>query len=242
MTAAILTPIGRSPHPDYVTSLIRTLGAFPDTQWLQVTGHANTPRVRNLLVHWALKNTDATDLVFIDDDIAWEPQAFERLLSHDVDIVAGAPARRSNDQSFCGRLDNPDVQKRHGELVSGQAATAFMRVTRKAYEHLAPTRRSFEYQDEADVKAFFDYDIGPTGAGQIGYVGEDFWFCDQANAQGLDVWIDPHIRLKHYHTMPLELCMADMMREESDDRHETDAARSNLVGYRPVHADHPSAA
>lgn len=237
MSAVILTPVARAPRPEFVTSLIKTLGAFPDTQWLHVVGHANTPRVRNLLAHWALTKTDATDIVFVDDDIAWEPEAFARLLSHDVDVVAGAPQRRSNDQTFCGRLDDAGVQKRHGELVSGQAATAFMRITRSAFDALAPTRRKFDYNDSVGVSAYFDYDIYQGPSGQTSYVGEDFWFCDECRKNGIDVWIDPHIRLKHFHTLGLDLCMADVMKEISHD----EPASVDLVGHKPVFKPHPTA-
>lgn len=238
MSVAILTPIARAPHPEFVTSLIKTLGAFPGTQWLHVTGHANTPRVRNLLAHWALTKTDCTDVVFIDDDIAWTPTDFARLMSHDVDVVAGAPQRRSDDQTFCGRLDDPDRQKQHGELVSGQAATAFMRISRKAFEHLAPTRDWFEYRDDKNVKAYFDYDIGIAGNGQRAYVGEDFWFCDQCRENGIEVWIDPYVRLKHFHTVGLDLCMGDMMRKIDYD----ESQAGHLVSDQPVFRSHPTAA
>ena len=236
MSVAVLTPIARAPHPEFVTSLIQTLGAFPETKWLHVTGHANTPRVRNLLTHWALTKTDCTDVVFIDDDIAWTPEGFARLVSHDVDVVAGAPQRRSDDTTFCGRLDYPDVQKSCGDLITGQAATAFMRIRRSALDALAPTRRTFSYRDDGEVRAYFDYDIYESPNGETSYVGEDFWFCDECRKNGIEVWIDPHIRLKHFHTIGLDACMADMMRETGYDGSQA----GDLVNDEPVFRPHPS--
>ena len=53
------------------------------------------PRARNLLVQHFLDSA-ATDLVFWDSDVAPDPGGFARLLSHDVDCVAGCYRTRSD--------------------------------------------------------------------------------------------------------------------------------------------------
>ena len=77
----LMTPIARAPVPAFVDSIMRVVGSHQgvDIQWVNAVGHANTPRVRNVLCHQGLA-LDADDLIWIDDDISFEPDALFQLL------------------------------------------------------------------------------------------------------------------------------------------------------------------
>jgi hypothetical protein len=45
-------------------------------------------------------NSNCTDLVFIDADVGWEPEALIKLIKHDRDIVAGVYPKRANDEEY----------------------------------------------------------------------------------------------------------------------------------------------
>lgn len=210
---AILTPVQRSVEADFTASLVRTIAALKsqaDIGWLHVVGHANLPRARNILVGKALAH-GFDDIVFIDSDIGWSPDAFARLFNvpDEAGIVAGAPQRRIKDQtSFCASVPAGPTRAL-GDLVEGYAATAFLRIRREVFDFLADKVQEFEYRDEF-FRAFFNYRIDKNPSGKtVGFIGEDFYFCMLAKENGLDVWIDPKIELRHWNNAPLTEVMGD---------------------------------
>lgn len=220
---AICTPIGRFADPDYMISIFKTMNFFKNTAdiaWFNQVGHANLPRARNILVGQALE-WGADDVVFIDDDIGWEPEDFLKLLyvPEGVKVSAGAPQRRlEKELGFCGSLDNK-LQWDCGEgrvLYSGFAATAFLRVAKEAFEELADKVEPFEYQDK-QYRAFFNYKIGTNPSGKsVGFIGEDYYFSMLAKENNVEVWIDPTIRLRHWHRQPLDAVLADHIKVKDE--------------------------
>lgn len=79
----------RADFYDYFNLLIKP----PETMHLLC--HDRSPaKGRNLIIEAALSN-DCTHVLFIDDDMAYRPDALMRLLQHDVDIVSGLYLSRS---------------------------------------------------------------------------------------------------------------------------------------------------
>ena len=60
---------------------------------LVAAGCSILPRTRNQLAAVAL-DAGVDWIVFVDDDIAFDAKDFFKLIEHDVDVVAAAPARR----------------------------------------------------------------------------------------------------------------------------------------------------
>lgn len=207
---AITTPAARYIEADFTASLLRTVAAAPaSVSWLHVVGHANLPRARNVLVAQALK-LGFDDIVFIDADIGWEPEAFTKLFDvpEEVSIVAGAPQRRqSDDLSFCAAI--PPKTRVESDLVSGFAATAFLRVKAHVFRELAPYVEAFDYRG-MECRAFFNYELAKNPVSDtVGFVGEDYYFSTLARKHGIAVWIDPTIALRHWHTEPMTEMMVD---------------------------------
>lgn len=221
----IMTPIARAPVPAFVESIMKVVGSHQgiDIQWVNAVGHANTPRVRNVLCHQALA-LDADDLIWIDDDISFEADALFQLLCHKVNIVAAAPQRRDlNAVTFCAHIDQPiktintsDVFDNIYPLLAGHAATAFMRVKRAVYEGLAEKVDSFTHETcpGEEIRAFYDYKIGAGPSGTKDYIGEDYYFSQLAKENGYEVWIDPYIRLSHWNMMPMRERMSNHIFKE----------------------------
>lgn len=221
----IMTPIARAPMPAFVDSIMRVVGSHQgvDIQWVNAVGHANTPRVRNILCHQALE-LGADDLIWIDDDISFAPDALFQLLAHNVDVVAAAPQRRDlTGVTFCAHIDQPiksintsDVFDNIYPLLAGHAATAFMRVKRAVYEGLADKVGYFTHDacPGGEVRAFYDYKIGEGPSGTKDYIGEDYYFSQLAKENGYEVWIDPYIQLYHWNNAPMNELMANHIFKE----------------------------
>lgn len=204
---AICTPVFRQVEPDFLVSLHETLKAGGrGVSWIFVQGHANLSRARNYLVREA-RDRNAEAIVFIDSDIGWDVNAFGALFEtpDDVRVVAGCPQRRDDRLGFCGIPDTP-VMQRKGRLVSGHAATAFLRVDMSVFDELDSKTEHYEYQGK-DYTGFFQTKI--TGGEML---DEDVYFSRLCRANGIDVWLDPAIRLRHWHSQPLTGLMADHIR------------------------------
>lgn len=222
-----MTPIARAPVPAFVESIMRVVGSHQgiDIQWINAVGHANTPRVRNVLCHQALE-LGADELIWIDDDISFKPEALFQLLAHNVDIVAAAPQRRDLDgTTFCAHLDTPQKTKGTSDvfdnvynLYAGHAATAFMRVKRGVYDALKSKVDWFHHEKAGDgqVRAYYDYKIGEGPSGTKDYIGEDYYFSQLAKENGYEVWIDPYIQLSHWNNAPMNELMANHIFKVSD--------------------------
>lgn len=177
-----------------------------DVQIGSICGCSVVSRARNALAKDFL-DSNATDLLFIDSDINFEPADVFRLMAWTANpkagIVAGVPRTRSATTVYIATLDyehredgKVSIAMNDMGLVRAQrVATAFMMVRRDVFEKLQYHNPDWTYYDqrlEKDLTAFFDFKVTPEG-----YIGEDYLFCDRAREHGFEVWIDPTIKLGH---------------------------------------------
>jgi hypothetical protein len=167
-----------------------------------ICGCSVVSRARNLLVKDMLE-TNATDLLFIDSDINFEPEDIFRLMAWGADpkkgIVAGVPRTRSENKVYIVDLDyddNGELTMNGMGLVRGKrVATAFMLIRREVFEQMMEANPDWTYYDKRTdrmIPCLFDFKLTEEG-----YMGEDFLFCDRARELGFEVWIDPTITLGH---------------------------------------------
>ena len=153
---------------------------------------------RNVLANEFL-NTPATELLFIDSDVVVTADDVFRLLEHSdgKDIVAGQYPTKGD-----GAFYTPDFPKSADDelvfdgplLKTDRAKTGFMLVKRYVFEKLRDDHPEwqFETRNGGTAFAFFDFAL------QNGkYVGEDYLFCDRAQAAGFACWLDMEINLPH---------------------------------------------
>lgn len=167
-----------------------------------ICGCSVVSRARNLLVKDLLES-DCTELLFIDSDINFEPEAIFRLMAWGSDekkgIVAAVPRVRDVNKVYIADLEYDEnrelTMNRQGLVRAERVATAFMWVNRKVFEDLVEANPEWTYWDKRagkNLSAVFDFKVTPEG-----YIGEDFLFCDRAREAGYEVWIDPTISLGH---------------------------------------------
>ena len=173
-----------------------------DIQIGSICGCSVVSRARNLLVKDMI-DSECTDLLFIDSDINFEPNAVFRLLAWTSDpkkgIVAGVPRVRDVNKTYIADLnydENMQLTMDGMGLVRAQrVATAFMMIRRNVFTDMMAAHPEWEYLDkrcDKVVPALFDFMLTDEGT-----IGEDFLFCDRAREIGHEVWIDPTISLGH---------------------------------------------
>jgi hypothetical protein len=205
----IATPIARHPVRQYTFSLAKTLVHLAqlgiDSWMQQVVGNSNLPRARNELVASFLAS-DYTDLLFIDDDMGWQPNDVVRLLASEQDVIGGVGCKKvmcadTEISKWCLRaLNGPLVQDEMGALEVEAVGTGFMKITRTVFEKMIAAhpdwkRRGWPRMPEA-VRAWY-YQFFRFDPNDVDEIGEDIAFCHTWRALGGTVWIDPTIKLVH---------------------------------------------
>src|SRR5579871_1660104 len=93
----ICTPVARAPCLEYTLAFAETAvhllqtGIRHASQF--VVGSSNLPRARNELVARFLAS-GCDDLIFVDDDMGWKPEAIVRLLASDKEVLGGVGRKR----------------------------------------------------------------------------------------------------------------------------------------------------
>ena len=178
-------------------------------------------RSRNTLASEFLLMKEATHLMFIDSDLAFEPELVHRMLAFDQDVVGGmypAKAIRWNPPAniagrepistatlqYVGKFCEGAEYERRGPFVTGvYAATGFMLIKRNVVERLIEAYPETAYSTDhvyaptrSDRKnyALFECMIDPDTRE---YLSEDFGFCRRWRALGGKIWLDAEGALTH---------------------------------------------
>ena len=158
------------------------------------------PRGRNNLVAKMLHNKEATHLMFIDTDLAFEAESILRLVCHNVDVVGGVyPMKSIPTRYVINTLPNPVVQ---GDLVEvSTLGTGFMLVRRPVIEHMIANHPELKYNDNVGIGKHlepFMYGLFDTMIDeQKNYLSEDWTFCYLWRKLGGKVFADTKIKLHH---------------------------------------------
>lgn len=228
-TAILLaTPcFGGLVHQRYMLSVCKLIAAAEggrfSVELALLGGDALITRSRAVLAAKLLDQPATTHLLFIDADIAFEPEQVLRLLHFDRDFVAAfypvksvdwdqLPRRvvageslRDAGLTYVGTLLDPPERRTEGEFATAlYAGTGFQLIKRQVFERLAAAHPELHFRSvharpghlprSDNLYALFDCMIEPdTGA----YLSEDYAFCRRWRAVGGDIWLDLKSRLTH---------------------------------------------
>lgn len=193
----LATTVYDSPDASYVFSIARSREALTaagiQSAYYLLQGNCHVDDGRNAVVSDFLKS-DCTDLVFLDADVSWEPDALVTLCKIDRDLVGGVyPYRReSEEENMPVRLllgvDDVDSD---GLLEVEGLPTGFMKIKRHVLETMAATAKHFLKNDGLHPVLFErDYYGG-------GRRGGDIHFCMIWREMGGKVYAAPELKLGH---------------------------------------------
>lgn len=211
-------------YMESVIKLLQTCGSLRIPISIELLGGDSLiTRSRNTLVARFLNAQDATHLLFVDADIAFEPAQVLRMLDFNQDVVAGVyPLKMIHwDEAARQRITAgedartaafryvgyparaSEFQSRDGFVTAQYAGTGFMLIKRSAFERMREEYPQLRYtathsQPGTDASpnqyAFFDSGIDPeTGH----YLSEDYAFCLRWRNLGGQIWLDTLGRLTH---------------------------------------------
>lgn len=197
-------------------------GAF-DLDVVLLGGDSLINRSRSVLVSRFLDNARATHLMFIDADIAFEPDQFLRLLRLDKDFAAGAyplkqidwralPARAVKGEplaaaglSYVGQIcEGAELRLEGGFATAAYAGTGFQLIKRRVFQRLIAAHPELKFRsvhtltneapNSEHLFALFECAIDPQSGA---YLSEDYAFCARWRALGGEIWLDLQSRLTH---------------------------------------------
>lgn len=145
-----------------------------------------------------LKRMEGDWLIFIDDDMTWQPSAISTLVetqrSLDLDIVGGlcfqrgAPFQPTLYRQGEGGYTFMEVWPENTAVEVDATGMAFTLVTRRAIEKMVPGWPTFEERQHMPPPPVFKW---------TGELGEDFLFCREAKEAGLRVYVDTSVKVGH---------------------------------------------
>jgi hypothetical protein len=180
-------------------------------------------RARNALAAKFLDTETATHLLFVDADIAFNPDQVVRMLRFNVDVVAGMyPLKMIHwDAAACERArsgesldsaplryvgvpgEGEDFESRDGFVTGVYAGAGFMLIGRAALRRMIEAFPETRYTaahtqpvpvDSPNQYALFDCMIDPDTRH---YLSEDYAFCRRWRSIGGRLWLDTRSELTH---------------------------------------------
>lgn len=165
-------------------------------------GDSLVSRARNSLTAEFLKS-DFTDMIFIDSDLVFSPEQIGRLMSHDVDVVAGFyPKKQDGNLRWVVNAIGGEKPDERGLQSVRFMGTGFMRVRRRVFEMMIEKYGDLTAFTPDHLPGETQHDLWPAGVckyedGSRRYLSEDWYFCQRWLDMGGKVYGDTGIVLKH---------------------------------------------
>jgi hypothetical protein len=170
-------------------------------------GNADIARCRSMIVAKFLAS-DASHLVMIDSDLAWEAGALVKLVNAGVDFIGGAyPMRVGDGTQFHLRMKKRDVQTidpKTGLFEVEAVPAGFICLTRsmlqRMVDHYPDSKFAFPQCPNGYAHDLFDgfWETDENGLKQK--LGEDYSFCRRWREMGGQIWVDPSFSMGHLGT------------------------------------------
>jgi glycosyltransferase involved in cell wall biosynthesis len=169
-----------------------------DVQVCYTAGDALVQKSRNYLLTCALNN-GCDDLIFIDDDIEWDPEWIFKLLDYPMDVVGGVYRKKIDDaEMYAVRLTEPiEGDSRTGLMKVEGLATGFLRLSRKAFTSLWASSEPYSNGMLPNERMVFDLKI-ENGT----LFSEDYVMSQKLAKLGFELWIDPRMCCVHIGPKP----------------------------------------
>ena len=143
---------------------------------------------RSTIVHYALKNPEITHLYFIDSDVVPPDGALQKLLDHDLPVVAGIYRMMTHEKVWSFKLNHGWQSLKEPlpkKLTKVKALSSTVLVKREVLEKMGRSWWMTVYKPIDDEGRCYD-------------LHEDEFFSKRAIEAGFDLIIDPTVICRHY--------------------------------------------
>ncbi len=175
--------------------------------WIVEPGASLISLCRSQLISMAMELEDWTHILFVDNDMGFEPMDIMRLLIADKDVIAGQAPVKSYPLTTSSALSDIIEEDEQAVRVN-YVGTGFMMIQRYVVERMMDyykQHKSFEmpdgnYYDQTRVGYVDLFDTITNNAHVTDkdlYLTEDYAFCLRARACGFQIWAHKNVMLTH---------------------------------------------
>lgn len=203
MKVIICTPTRAKPSQPYLDALEASVPVLEAAGWehgatyevgCPYISHARSKSLRKAL------DAGADAVVFIDDDVSWQPDAILRLLEADGDVVAGTYRfkKAGEPEEYMGAVvtkdDGTPVVRADGCIEAHSIPAGFLKVTRAGVN-----RFMREWPELLYGEACAPYvDLFNHGAHGGVWWGEDYAFARRWREKCGKIWLIPNLQIDHH--------------------------------------------
>jgi hypothetical protein len=207
-TVVICTPTRAKPRPEFLAALEASVPVLEAAGWnhaaVYEVGSPYISHARSKMLHKALR-ADATAIVFIDDDVSWQPDAILRMLEVKEPVVAGTYRFKREPEEYMGSYMAHDGGGPIAKMQDGQALVemfsvpaGFLRLTREAVNTFMRAFPELVYGEPCSP--FID--LFNHGAWNGTWYGEDYAFCRRWREKCGRIWCLPDLQIDHHGDKP----------------------------------------
>jgi hypothetical protein len=220
----IFIPTTRGISPPTVQSV---LGLFPVLSEAGIVGMFATAslafieELRNIILTVFYDTTDASHLLFVDDDVGFPPSLVMDLITADVPLCGAMYAQRSLPLTWAGTFLKGDTERRGPFLKVEGIGMGVALIRRDCVD--AMLQKFLELSDERVENHLAKEILGPKGLKRIirafdpldrsdvGIARDDIAFCMRHSDCGGDVWAHITHTVRHIGMYDYGKCFADEM-------------------------------
>lgn len=164
---------------------------------------------RNILATRFYIDPLPSDLLLVDADVVFLPDAMVELAKSDRPFVAGIYPKKSDDPQWPVAFEQDELRSDEvGYLEASMVPTGFLRINRSVFDAVEP--QNYETDDGQKWLGWFH-----SGVRDGRYVGEDAGFCIKWRQLGGKLYIVPDMTLAHVGTRVYQGNFAKWMREQT---------------------------
>lgn len=197
-------PVERLTHWGVSQLLSSSEPRFSETALKPIAG----PDVfRSLAATLFLTNSKMDAILFLDDDVVFDPNDMVKLSKHiegGKDIVGAAYATKGEKPQIATRFFDGQSVEFHDKAEPVKVMYlngGCIMVSRKALEKMS---KKLDFCNGKETQGFWPFFDGYTYKRKTGifnsyveYLTDDYAFCQRAAESGFYIWLDPSIRLGH---------------------------------------------
>lgn len=146
----------------------------------------------------ALLNVEKGVIVYIDSDVAWQPQDLLKLIETEGDVVAGTYRCKIDDEQYMGTIQSdalgrPEVRA-DGCIKAMLVPAGFLKLTLGAIDKFMVDYPALCYGPMYHLAI----DLFNHGVRDRIWWGEDYSFSRRWRDKGGDIWIVPNLSIDHH--------------------------------------------
>lgn len=200
MKVAFCVPSYVGPTPQFIEALEASLPSLDEAgiehAAVEERGCPYISSARATTLRKAL-DWGADAVIFLDDDMSWQPDALLKLIQTKGDVVSGAYRFKCEEEKYMGRLFEDEqgrpIVREDGCVKAEWIPAGFLKVTKEAVNHFMGAYPELVYGPRYKPLV----DLFNHGAFEGLWWGEDYAFSRRWHSCGGEIWVVPDLDITH---------------------------------------------